>query len=111
MKITETQIGMNNELTYKISEFYVAIQEDNRIGPIHISLFMAVLQHWNDNNYEIPICVFGKELMKAARISSHTTYHRSIRELHKFGYITYKPSYNHFSRSLIYLPNPIAKII
>ena len=86
----------------EISGFFNAIQDDNRIGPIHISLFMAIVQLWDKSNYENPIIVYGQELMQLAKIYSLTTYHRCIRELNEFGYICYKPSCNRFSGSSIY---------
>ena len=83
--------------------FFAAIREDPRINPVHISLFMAIMQHWNDNSCKSPICVFSRDLMQLAKISGVATYHRSIRELHEYGYIKYERSYNHFSGSLIYI--------
>src|SRR4051812_40168313 len=87
----------------EINEFFLAIREDSRISPIHISLFMAIVQHWNENNCKSPICVFSKDLMQLAKISGVATYHRSIKELNDYGYIRYLPSFNHFAGSLIYL--------
>ena len=89
----------------EIKNFFTAIREDNRISPVHVSLFMAIVQHWNNNNCKSPVCVFSKDLMQLAKISGVATYHRSIKELHEYGYIEYQPSYNHFSGSLISLPN------
>ena len=87
----------------EIKHFFTAIREDNRINPVHISLFMAIVQHWNNNNCKSPVCVFSKDLMQLAKISGVATYHKSIRELDEYGYIKYKPSYDHFSGSLIYI--------
>lgn len=86
----------------EISEFLKAIQDDNRISPIHISLFMAIIQLWVKSDYENPVVVYGQELMQLAKIYSLTTYHRSIRELNEFGYIIYNPSCNRFLGSAIY---------
>ena len=91
---------MNSE----INRFFTVIQDDNRISPVHISLFMAIMQHWNNNNGKSPVCVFSKDLMRLAKISGVATYHRSIKELHEYGYIKYEPSFNHFTGSLIFLP-------
>ena len=94
---------MNKE----INNFFTAIEEDNRISPVHISLFMAIMQHWNtnDNDKKTPVCVFSKDLMRLAKISGVATYHRSIKELHEYGYIKYEPSYNHSVGSLIFIPH------
>jgi hypothetical protein len=87
----------------ELAGFFAGIREDPRINPVHISLYMAIMQHWNKNNCKSPICVFSWELMQLAKISGVATYHRSIKELHEYGYIKYEPSYNHFMGSLIYI--------
>lgn len=89
----------------EVTGFLNAVREDNRISPVHISLFMAIIQHWNESNFQSPICVFSKDLMQFAKISGVATYHKSMRELHEYGYIKYEPSYNHFSGSLIHVPS------
>ena len=90
-------------LTTEIARFFLKIKDDNRIGPVHISLFVAIMQLWNDNNFQNPVCVVGKELMRTAKISGSATYYRCINDLNKFGYIRYKPSHNCFVGSFIYL--------
>jgi hypothetical protein len=92
------------DFTTELTIFLAGIREDPRIGPTHISLFVAILQYRNDHGFTNPVCVFGKDLMLLAKISAAGTYHRSIRDLHEYGYIQYIPSYNHFLGSLIYLP-------
>jgi hypothetical protein len=87
----------------ELIEFFLAIREDSRISPVHISLFMAIMQHWNDNDCKNPIRVFSHELMRLAKISGVATYHKAIRELDEYGYIEYKPSYNHHKGSFIHI--------
>lgn len=87
----------------ELIEFFMSIREDPRINPVHISLFMAIMQHWNENNCKNPVRIFSKDLMQLAKISGVATYHRSIKELNEYGYIKYEPSFNHFHGSLIYL--------
>ena len=88
----------------ELENFFTAIKEDSRISPVHISLFMAIMQHWNNGNRKNLVRVFSKDLMRLAKISGVATYHRSIKELHEYGYIMYEPSYNHSVGSLISLP-------
>jgi len=87
----------------ELIEFFSAIKDDTRIGPVHISLFMAIMQHWNQNKCKSPIRVFSRELMQLAKISGVATYHKSIRELDEYGYIKYEPSFNHHKGSIIYI--------
>jgi hypothetical protein len=77
-----------------LTNFYEAIRENNRISPSHISLFMALFQCWNLNEFQNPFFISRRQIMQSAKISGLATYHRCIRDLHQFGYIHYQPSYN-----------------
>lgn len=87
----------------ELTAFFCSIKDDSRISPVHISLFMAIIQFWKDNDYKSPICVFGHELMSLAKISGVATYHKSIHQLEEYGYIRYEPSYDRFVGSSIYI--------
>lgn len=93
----------------ELKVFFQAIREDSRISPTHISLFMAIIQMWTKSNYQNPIRVFSRDLMELAKISGAATFFKRIRELNDFGYIKYQPSYNHFCKSLVYLPCPLCE--
>jgi hypothetical protein len=86
--------------------FMDRVGEDHRIGPTHISLFLAILYFYRKQEYQLPIYVYRKELMKQAKISADGTYHKGMRELKAYGYIGYVPSYNPALGSLVYL-NPL----
>ena len=83
--------------------FMDRVGDDHRIGPIHISLFLAILYFYRKQEYQLPIYVYRKELMKQAKISAVGTYHKGMRELRTYGYIGYVPSYNPALGSLVYL--------
>ena len=87
----------------ELTTFFHSIRDDTRISPVHISLFMAIIQFWKDNNYKSPISVFGHELMYLAKISGVATYHKNIQQLEEYGYIRYEPSFDRFVGSLIYI--------
>lgn len=91
------------ELSGKVASFMEMIQEDVRINPAHISLYAALVHCCRKKQYQHPLTVFSYEIMPLCKISGTATYHRSIRELHQYGYIRYVPSYNHFLGSLVYL--------
>lgn len=83
--------------------FMDLIGEDHRIGPSHISLYMAILHLYRQQKYEMPVSVYSRDLMKQAKISAIGTYHKCLRDLKEAGYIQYIPSYNRVFGSLIYL--------
>ena len=91
------------ELFPPMTEFYEAIEDDVRIGTSHISLYMALLQQWNLNGGINPIIITRVAMMKAAKINARYTYNKCMNNLQEFGYITYLPSFNPFSSSIVYL--------
>lgn len=99
MKVSVDEV---NELKL-IADFIESVKEDPRISMAHISLYVSLVTYWYVNGRVNPMCVFSKEIMPACKISGVATYHRSIRELHAYGYIKYVPSFNHFLGSLVYI--------
>lgn len=83
--------------------FMNMVREDPRIGPSHISLFLAILYSYKSQDCQMPVSVYSRDLMKQAKISAGGTYHRCMRDLKEAGYIHYIPSYNPVLGSLVYL--------
>lgn len=90
------------EVFMPLLDFYDASREDVRIGPTHISLYMALLRQWNLQTFVTPLAINRDELMQAARIS-RKTYNKCMKELQEYGYIMYQPSSNPMIRSRVYL--------
>jgi hypothetical protein len=87
----------------KLTEFYSSILEDNRINARHISLYMALFECWNRNNFQNPVSIKRDVIMPIAKISGIATYHKCIKELHEYGYIKYFPSFHPGIRSRVYI--------
>lgn len=87
----------------QLTSFYDAIKDDARIGPTHISLYMALFQFYNQNGWTNPVAIGRKKIMEAAKISGLGTFHKSIKDLCDFGYIRYFPSYNSKIKSKVFL--------
>lgn len=83
--------------------FMDKVGDDHRIGPAHISLFLAILYFYRKQDCRLPIYIYRKALMKQAKISAIATYHKGMRELTVYGYIGYIPSFNPALGSLVYL--------
>jgi hypothetical protein len=86
-----------------LSDFFAAIDKDPRISITHIGLYAALVQYWSRHDFENPVHVFSYEIMKMAKISTKTTYHKSIKDLSSFGYIRYEPSYKRNKGSKIFI--------
>ncbi|HRN55636.1 MAG TPA: hypothetical protein PLL71_04260 [Agriterribacter sp.] len=85
-----------------LGAFLKAVREDPRISTAHISLYVSLISLWRERSFDRPLYVFSHEIMPRCKIAGTATYHRSIKELHEYGYIKYVPSYNHFLGSLVY---------
>ncbi len=88
-----------------LTGFYDKIQQDDRLNPTHISLYLALFQFWNLNHFQNPISISRNEMMRLSKISALGTYHKCIKQLQDFGYIEYLPSFNPYKGSLVNLHN------
>lgn len=88
-----------------LTGFYDRIQQDDRLNPTHISLYLALFQFWNLNHFQNPISISRNEMMRLSKISALGTYHKCIKQLQDFGYIEYLPSFNPYKGSLVNLHN------
>lgn len=80
------------ELFTPLTKFYDAIEDDVRITPSHISVYMALLQQWNAEGGINPVSISREAIMKKAKISARSTYNKCINNLQEYGYIKYLPS-------------------
>jgi len=76
---------------------------DERLTTFHVSLYYALFFEWNENRFQNPFYIQRNEMMNASKIGSANTYTKCLKELHKFGYIEYLPSYNPNKGSMINL--------
>lgn len=74
---------------------------DDRLNPTHISLYMALFQEWNSSRFADELYVNRRDLMRAAKIGSKSTYHRCITDLDSWLYLSYFPSNNPYKGSKI----------
>ena len=82
---------------------FQCMDNDKRLTPFHISLYMVLFRQWNNNRFKNPISIARDELMKAAKIGSVNTYTKALKQLHQYQYIRYEPSFNPHIGSRIYL--------
>lgn len=88
-----------------LAGFFTRVSNDDRLNPTHISMYVSLFQFWNASRFQNPISISRNELMKVSKISAKATYHKCMKDLNDFGYLKYKPSYNPFKGSLVYLFN------
>lgn len=85
-----------------LHSFLEVVVSNPRFSPAHISLYTAILQHYCQQQKQ-PIIVYGRGLMKYAKIGGLATYHKALRDLQEFGFIEYEPSFNPLLGSKIIL--------
>jgi hypothetical protein len=85
-----------------ISEKFI---DDDRLSPLHISLYYALFQTWNLSKFRNPISINRSEMMWASKIGSANTYTKCLKELSAWSYINYKPSFNPHKGSQVYMYN------
>jgi hypothetical protein len=88
-----------------LAGFFERVAADERLNPTHISMYVSLFQFWNASRFKNPISISRNELMRVSKISAKATYHKCMKDLNDFGYLKYKPSFNPFKGSLVYLFN------
>jgi hypothetical protein len=85
-----------------ISESFIA---DERLSPLHISLYYALFHSWNISKFQTPISISRHDIMRACKIGSANTYTKCLKELDLWNYIKYIPSHNPYKGSQIHMYN------
>lgn len=85
-----------------ISESFIA---DERLSPLHISLYYALFHSWNLSKFQTPISISRHDIMSACKIGSANTYTKCLKELDEWNYIKYIPSHNPYKGSQIHMYN------
>jgi hypothetical protein len=93
-----------NYITH-LNKAFANFCEDERLTPFHVSLYFSLFQFWNMARFRNPISISRDELMRSSKIGSVNTYIRCIKELDKWQYIKYTPSFNPQKGSQVYLYN------
>ena len=81
------------------------MSKDERLNTTHVSLFTGLFVHWQRNSFASPFFITRKAVMAYSKIASIATYHKCIRELDAYGYISYQPSYHPKLGSQVYWPD------
>lgn len=85
-------MGAGLDIFEPLASFCALANEDTRMTAVHISIYITLLNTWQLSGRINPLPVTRKSIMWAAKISSRTTYNKTINELAEYGYIKYVPS-------------------
>ena len=85
-----------------IERAFEKILSDKRVTVWHLGLFSALMYCYSRDGSEDTVSITRRELMHLAHFHSLSTYHNCMKELVRFGYIHYLPSYNPLRGSMVY---------
>ncbi|PWV45787.1 hypothetical protein [Chitinophaga sp. S165] len=92
---------LNINFIRHLNAFYTVVHEHERLRASDISLYVALFQLWNLERFPVSLVVNRALAMKLCKIGSLHTYTQCLKRLHNFGFLTYEPSDELFSRSVI----------
>lgn len=80
-----------------IEAFFETISEDPRITTAHVSIYLAMLSEFQ--NQQCEMCLVNRtRIMQLAKINARSTYDKVMNDLADFGYIKYYPAYGRNSK-------------
>ena len=88
-----------------LTGFFNKAEDEKKLNPTHISLYIALFQCWNVNRFKNPTGISREQIMNASKINSNATYHKCMKDLQTLGFIEYLPTYNPHSSSNIIMIN------
>jgi hypothetical protein len=71
--------------------FLERVRGDQRIGPLHISLYVVLLELCEGEEGPGMFAICRVEVMAKAKIRGKTTYYKCMKELSDWGYVVYLP--------------------
>lgn len=86
-----------------LNAFYKQFEKTKNIRPVHLSLYMAIYREWYFSGFKNPVSINRKDLMKASKIQSASTYHKCLKDLNSAGLIKYQPSFHPFKGSAVFM--------
>ena len=89
-----------NEQDSIFIDFVTKAESDERLLQSHLMLFVAMYYLYRQTGRQNCVKVTRSKLMRLAKMGSISTYHKCIKELAKYEYIIYQPSY--YQGSLIF---------
>lgn len=83
----------------KLMNYLSAYMNDPNLNVWHLMILTAILSLGYRQKEWSRIKVSRSSIMMLSHIKTLPTYHKYFKELQKFGYVTYKPSFHPGSRS------------
>jgi hypothetical protein len=91
-RVSYTLIGVKIDDMHPIMMILDAMANDDRIGPAHVCLYLAIWDSSERLGTKGSFYVCRRKLMRLSKLKGRTTYSRVIGELARWHYIDYRPS-------------------
>ena len=72
-----------------LSGFLRRAEKDHRIGPLHVSLYVVLLDICNGKSTQRAFAIKRNDIMSKAKIKSPGTYYKVMKGLSDWGYVVY----------------------
>lgn len=92
---------MRTDLLLRV--FMNDIINNDHIRAGHIAVYVTLCQLFGYQKYQNPISIDRHEIMLMSKIYSNTTYLKIMQTLHQQKYIIYKPNFNPYKSSQVFL--------
>lgn len=86
-----------------LTDFINRVVNDKRLTTSHLSLSIALCHTWIDSGFNESYQISRRQIMHLSHIHSIATYHKVIKDLQKFAYLKYSPSYHPIKGSSVKL--------
>ena len=86
-----------------VTDFINRVVNDKRLTTSHLSLSIALCHTWIGSGFNESYQISRRQIMHLSYIHSIATYHRVMKDLQKFAYLKYSPSYHPLKGSSVKL--------
>ncbi|WP_126246204.1 hypothetical protein [Chitinophaga rhizosphaerae] len=83
---------MHINYIHQLSCFFFRLERHSGMRPSHVSLYLALFRQWNSLKFCITMSISRLQLMLVSKIGSKDCYHRTLKELHDWGFLEYHPA-------------------
>ena len=92
---------MNKVQSLQLAGYIKRITADSRVNTSHLSIYMALLTCWQNQNCHGEFTISRKEIMRLSKIAGISTYHRCMKQMIEYGYVIYQPEYDSYKGSRV----------
>lgn len=86
----------------RMQSFLIIAAHDDRLLTTHICVYFSLCAIEAQSPYTA-FAISRRKIMRSCKIRGLATYHKCMRDLHQYGYITYVPSYHPLRGSQVIL--------